>query len=78
MLGKSEEWFWNSEPRIVINLIKEKRKIERINQKNLAGYISCCVWGKNPNDLDGLDGDDGDGKVAGRDKPIDPRLLRGL
>lgn len=77
MLGKSEEWFWSSEPRIVINLISEKKKIERINQKNLACYIACCVWGKDPNEIDGKD-KIVETKVAGRDKPIDPSLLRGL
>ena len=78
LLGKSEEWFWNSEPRIVINLIREKKRIERINQKNLACYISCCVWGKDPNELDGLDKIKKDDKIPGRDKPIDENLLRGL
>lgn len=75
LLGMSEEWFWNSEPRIVINLINEKKKIEKVNQKNLAAYISCCVWGKDPNEIDGTNTEEG---VAGRDKPIDPNLLRGL
>lgn len=76
-MNKSEEWFWNSEPRIVINLINEKKKIDRIDKKNLACYIAGCVWGKDPNELDGQDKIK-ETKVAGRDKPIDPRLLRGL
>lgn len=59
-------------------LINEKNKIERIKQKNLACYISACVWGKDPNEIDGLDNEKKDDRVAGRDKPINPNLLRGL
>lgn len=76
-MGKSEEWFWASEPRIVINLISEKERLDRIKQKNLAAYIACCVWGKDPSEFDGEDIPK-DGKVPGRDKPIDENLLRGL
>ena len=76
-LGKSEEWFWNTEPRVLIALINAKNKIERIKQKNLACYIAGAVWGKDPNDIDGYDKVDNK-KIAGRDFPIDPMKLRGL
>lgn len=75
-LGKSEEWFWSSEPRIVINLIDEKNRIEKIKQKNLSAYISYCVWGKDPSELD-VDVEK-ETKVAGRDYPISENLMRGL
>lgn len=74
-MGKSEEWFWESELRIVWNLIAKKKEIEKANQKNLAAYIALCVWGKNPSDYDEPKKET---EVAGRDKPIDPALLKGL
>ena len=78
-LGKSEEWFWNSEPRIVISLISEHQRLERVKQKNLAGYIACCVWGKDPNDYDGDNiKSNENGKVPGRDIPISEDRLRGF
>lgn len=73
-MGKSEEWFWDSELRIVWNLIAEKKEIEKAKQITLASYIACCVWGKDPGILDKKE----DTQVAGRDKPIDPAALRGL
>lgn len=73
-MGKSEEWFWESELRIVWNLIAEKKEIEKARQKNLAIYIAMCVWGKNPDTLDKKE----EKEVAGRDKPIDPAALKGL
>lgn len=70
-MGKSEEWFWDSELRIVWNIIAEKRRLDEIKMKNQAIYIASYVWGKDP--------DDGNDKeVAGRDKPINPEMLRGL
>lgn len=77
-MGKSEEWFWETEPRIVINLINEKQKLERIEKKNLACYIASCVWGKDPNEIDGGQDLIKNEKVAGRDYPIDPMKLRSL
>lgn len=73
-LGKSEEWFWNTELRIVWNLIEKHKELEKIRQQNLSLYIACSVWGKNPAALDKKE----DTEIAGRDKPIDPALLRGL
>ena len=73
-MGKSEEWFWDSELRIVWNLIKTKQEIEKAKQKNLACYIAMSVWGKDPNTIDRKE----EKEVAGRDKPIDPELLKGL
>lgn len=71
-MGKSEEWFWDSELRIVWNLIMEKRRLDEIRMKNQAIYIASYVWGNNPDELDRQK------EVAGRDKPIDEGLLRGL
>ena len=71
-LGKSEEWFWDSELRIVWNLIMEKRRLDEIRMKNQAIYIASYVWGHEPDEEE-------EGKeVAGRDKPIDEGMLRGL
>lgn len=72
LMGKSEEWFWNSELRIVWNLIMEKRRLDEIRMKNQAIYIASYVWGNNPDELDEQK------EVAGRDKPIDEGMLRGL
>lgn len=58
------------------NLIEKYKEIERAKQKNLACYISFCVWGKNPDEADGTK--ESEKEVMGRDKPIDPLLLRGL
>lgn len=78
-LGQTDEWFWNSEPRVVLALVNKKNETRAIEQKNLAGYIACCVWGKNPNELDGSeDKNKQDEKVPGRDMPIDENLLRSL
>lgn len=75
----SEEWFWASEPRIVIALIDKKNEIKKCEQKNLAAYIACCVWGNNPSDIDGTNNERKiKQKVPGRDVPIDPELLRGF
>lgn len=72
LMGKSEEWFWDSELRIVWNLIMEKRRLDEIRMKNQAIYIASYVWGNNPDELDEQK------EVAGRDRPIDEGLLRGL
>ena len=50
-----------------------------IEQKNLASYIACCVWGKDPSEIDGTNEErKKELKVPGRDVPIDPELLRGF
>ena len=72
LMGKSEEWFWDSELRIVWNLIMEKRRLDENRMKKQAIYIASYVWGNNPDELDEQK------EVAGRDKPIDEGLLRGL
>ena len=72
LMGKSVEWFWDSELRIVWILIMEKRRLDEIRMKNQAIYIASYVWGNNPDELDEQK------EVAGRDKPIDEGLLRGL
>lgn len=71
-LGKSEEWFWDSELRIVWNLIMERRRLDEIRMKNQAIYIASYVWGHE------LDEKEEEKEVAGRDKPIDEGMLRGL
>ena len=75
-LGKSEEWFWETELRIVWNLLEENKNIERAKSKRLAAYIACTVWGKNPDMLD--EAEDTEKLIPGVDVPIDPELIRGL
>lgn len=72
-MGLSEEYFWESTPRKIIALIDQKKEIEKVNIKNLATFVAFYVWGKDPEK-----NTDGDGPVAGRDKPIDPNALKGL
>ena len=50
----------------------EKRRLDEIRMKNQAIYIASYVWGNNPDELDEQK------EVAGRDKPIDEGLLRGV
>lgn len=64
----SEEWFWDSELRIVWNLINEKKRIDEINMKNQAVYIASYVWGKDPDK-------NKKGEVMGVDKPVDGATL---
>lgn len=67
----SEEWFWKTEPRVVVNMIKEKQVIEKEKAKQLALYISCYIWGKDP------DEEIEDKKeLAGIDKPVSEDMLR--
>jgi len=75
-LGKTEEWFWSTELRVVWNLINESKRIKREEMKAQSLYISMAVWGKDPSDLDPPEITDG--KIAGRDRPIDENLLRSL
>ena len=74
-MGKSEDWFWETELRIVHNLLEEKRKLKKIEQKNQAIYTALYVWGKTPDDDEEKDENE---PIAGRDVPIDPNRLRGL
>lgn len=64
----SEEWFWDSELRIVWNLINEKKRIDEIKMKNQAVYIASYVWGKDPDK-------NKQGEVMGIDKPVDSATL---
>jgi len=76
-MGMTEEYFWNSTPRKIISLINEKRKIDKVNQKNLAIYIACYVWGKEPDDFE--DADNGKRKpIPGIDIPADDSLINQL
>lgn len=73
-LGKDESWFWSTEPRIVISLINEKKKMDIEKMKTQSAYIACCVWGKNMDELDGGK----EKKVLGIDEPVNPSLLKGF
>lgn len=72
-LGKDEDWFWNTEPRILISILDEYREIKKENMKAQGAYISCCVWGKDPDELEGKPKE-----IAGIDKPVDPEMLKGF
>lgn len=70
LLGKTETWFWESTPRVVLALIDQKNKIEEVYQKNLAIYIASYVWGQDP------DKDKNEKKpIPGVDIPIDASLV---
>ena len=73
MMGISEADFWESTPRKIIALIDQKNKIEKAKTKNLAVYIACMVWGKDPDDME-----EKKGPVPGRDIPISENALKGL
>lgn len=51
----------------------EKRRLDEIRMKNQAIYIASYVWGHEPDE-----GEEEEKEVAGRDKPIDEGMLRGL
>lgn len=72
-LGKDEAWFWSSEPRLVFYLVEEKKKIDLEKMKAQGAYIACCVWGKNPNEIDMAQ----DPEVLGVDKPVPVEMLKG-
>lgn len=72
-MGLSEEYFWKSTPKKIIALIDQKHEVEKVEQKNLAIYAACYIWGKDPDKYE-----NNDEPVAGRDKPIDPSALKGL
>lgn len=73
-LGKDEDWFWNTEPRILISILDEHKRIKKEDMKAQGAYVSCCVWGNNPNELDG----ENQKEVLGIDKPINPDMLKGF
>lgn len=73
-MGKSEEWFWDSELRIVWYLLEEKKKIDKTRMKNQAIYIASYVWG---NDIDDEEESEEEG-IAGIDYPVDESMLRGF
>jgi hypothetical protein len=72
-MGLSEQYFWESTPKKIIALIDQKKEVEKIQQKNLAIYTACYVWGKDPDKYE-----DNGGLVAGRDIPISDGALKGL
>ena len=74
MIGLTEEYFWESEPKKIIALIDQKKEIEKINQKNLAIYIASYVWGKDPDEMEKKER----GPIPGIDIPIDESLLNKL
>lgn len=69
-MGMTEDWFWSSTPKKVIALIDQKKEIEKIKQKNLAIYIACYVWGKDPEQFE-----ERRGPIPGIDIPIDSNLV---
>ena len=69
-----EEYFWESTPRKILALIDQKKESEKVWQKNLAIYVACYVWGKDPDNFE----KDDTKPVAGRDVPISEGALRGL
>lgn len=71
LLGLSEEYFWESEPKKIIALIDQKKEIEKINQKNLAIYIASYVWGKDPDEMEKKER----GPIPGIDVPIEQGLI---
>lgn len=65
----SEEWFWNTEPKIIIALINEKKKIDLEKIKIQAFYISNYVWGNDPDVKLKKE-------IAGIDKPVSEEMLK--
>ena len=74
LLGKTEEWFWESTPRMVMALIDQKKEIEKINMKNQAIYIACYVWGKDPDEFEEKER----APIPGIDIPADASLVNKL
>lgn len=68
--GLSEESFWESEPKKVIAIIDQKNETEKIKMKNLAIYISCYIWGKEPEETNKKKE-----PIPGIDIPADESLL---
>lgn len=65
----SEEWFWETEPRVVVSMIDEKQVIEKEKAKLNAFYIACFIVGKNPDEVS-------EKEIAGIDKPVTEEQLR--
>ena len=70
-MGRSEEWFWNCEPKKFVALIKMKKEREKEKLKTLAIYVGCDFTGKDfeimePNEVEGID------------KPVSQDALRSL
>lgn len=74
LLGKTEEWFWESTPRKVIALIDQKHEIEKIKQKNLAIYIASYVWGHDVEE----DSETDRKPIPGIDIPADSSIVNQL
>lgn len=74
LLGLTEEYFWESEPKKIIALIDQKNEIEKIKSKNLAIYIASYVWGKDPDEMEQKER----GPIPGIDIPIDEGLVNKL
>ena len=74
-MGKSEEWFWESTPRLVMALIDQKKEIEKVNMKNQAIYSACYVWGKDPDEFEQTTSKK---LIPGIDIPVDASLVNKL
>lgn len=46
----SEDWFWNTEPRVVFNMINEKQRIDKEKCKLQAYYVACFISGQDPDE----------------------------
>jgi hypothetical protein len=73
-MGLSEGYFWESTPRKIIALIDQKKEIEKARTKNLAVYIACMVWGKDPDEMQ----EDKNAPIPGRDYPAGESALKGF
>ena len=69
----TEKWFWSTEPKIVVTMIEEKKKIDIEKMKLQAAYTGICVWGKNPNELAGSEA-----PVPGVEVPVSPENWKGF
>lgn len=72
-MGMSEQYFWESTPRKIMALIDQKKEIEKARTKNLAVYIACMVWGKDPDEMQKKEG-----PMPGRDLPVNESALKGF
>ena len=75
LLGKTEEWFWESTPRLVMALIDQKKEIEKVNMKNQEIYIAMYVWGKDPDEIEETNSKK---PIPGIDIPADASLVNRL
>lgn len=71
-LRMTEEDFWRIEPRVLINLLNEKKRIDKEKIKTQAIFTASYVWGKDPEE------NTKDKPIPGIDVPVDASALRGF